>query len=192
MEVKQMEISFTIEKDIFTDSEKESLKINLGITEEQLPSILSDLAKTAFIEYKNMVTDHGIPDKAAEVREERLGYLIKYFYKDHIPKESEIQTVFQLSSTASKTLLKNTRSKKRTLLEEQIKKTVIQVLNNATPNGDKYTIEIKSENLLQEINELISEKGAGLHKVTAVRNVASLYDCPIDTMNLLKSEYGIS
>lgn len=187
-----MEISFTIEGEDFTESEKETLKTNFGISEDQLPSVLNDLAKTAFIEYKNMVTDHGIPDKAAEVREERLGYLIKFFYKDHIPKESEIQTIFQLPSTSSKTLLKNTRSKKRTLLDKQIKLTVMKVLENAKENGDKFRIEIKSDNVLQEINELISEKGAGLNKVTAVRNIASLYDCSKDTMNLLKSEYGIS
>lgn len=186
-----MKVDFSLERTEFTDDEVEHFIKNLGIDKGSLTQAISDIAKTAFMEYKEMICNTGIADKAEEVRQKRLEFLVKYYYKNRLPKESEIQTTFQLSSTASKTLLKNTRSKKRTGLEEQINNSVKVVLQGAKLVKDKYRIEIKSNNVLQELNEVISEKGPGLYKVQAVRGIASLYECPKETMDLLKSEYGL-
>lgn len=186
-----MEVAFNLSETDFSEVQNQLFKTNLDIHDD-LDKKFGDIAKTAFIEYMDMIIGNGIPDKAAEVRENRLEYMIKYFYKSRIPKESEIQTVFQLSSTASKTLLKNIRSKKRTSISKQINNTVTEVLNHAILNNGKYHIEIKSENILKEINEIIMEKGPGLYTVKQVRGIASIYECPRDTMNLLKKEYGVN
>ena len=50
---------------------------------------------------------------------------------------------------------------------------------------------IKSRIILEELNRIISQQGPLLVQLAKKKGIASLYECPEDTYNLLKTVVGI-
>ena len=187
-----MTITFELNDNEFTDSEKRTIRDALSIGQSELENDLKKIAKTAFMEYKKMFNEKGLPTRADEVLQERLFFLIINYYDHFLPKESEISSIFQLTHSQSKTLLKNVRSRYRTKIYQQINHSLRHIVEGAEPEGEnEYKMIITSDNLLEELNLLIAQKGPRLKKLMAVRNSAGEYSCPIDTYDLLCRELGL-
>lgn len=187
-----MEFKFTLSKTLLTESEKEIIKDALGLNDADFDKKMMLLAKSAFLEYKKMLTEKGLPTRADEVMQERLYFLIVNYYGGLLPSESEVSSLFQLTQPQSKTLIKNVRSRYRTKIQSGIKNTLQNVVELADKyDDDSYRIVITSENILEELNLVISQKNPELKNITAVRGSAGEYSCKVDTYNLLKTELGI-
>jgi len=133
-----------------------------------------------------MFNEKGLPTRADEVLQERLFFLITNYYDNFLPKESEISSIFQLTHSQSKTLLKNVRSRHRTKIYQQIKYSLCNIVEWAEPEGEnEYKMIITSDNLKEELNLIIAQKGPRLKKLIAVKNSAGEYSFPTDTYNLL-------
>jgi hypothetical protein len=181
-----MEITFNTEED-FSPHDREVLCKKLGINDTELDGKLCSIANAAFYEYKTMILEHGIPATISELREERLAGLIRCYFK-RIPRESEIRPIFQLTATSCKTLLKNTITKNEMLFEDIVKAEIQPIL--CLPGKEKvFRLEIKSELIVQLLNNKITEKNPGLQKIQLLHGTAGIYECPDDTMNFLKKEY---
>jgi len=186
-----MIITFDLSDEDFTELEKDTIQEALNLTEEGIETGLNKIAKTAFMEYKKMFNEKGLPTRADEVLQERLYFLIVNFYDGKLPNESEVSSIFQLTYSQSKTLIKNVRSRYRTKIYDQINNSLRSIVESAEAEGeDKYRMVISSENLLEELNLLVSQKGPRLKKISAVRGSAGEYSCPTDTYNLLRAELG--
>ncbi len=184
-----MRISFELSEKEFNANEIELLKEALALSESQFHDKLGLFAKSAFMEYKKMLNEKGMPTKADEISQERLYHLIRNFYLDHLPTETEIASIFQLTDTQSKTLIQNVRSRYRTKIFEQIKNSLCDVMREAIRHTDtEFRLVIKSKNIVEELNHIVSSKGPTLKKIMAVRGSACEYTCAIDTYNLLKRE----
>lgn len=188
-----MDILFNLVDEEFTTLEKQTIREALNLSEEEFESALKKIAKTAFMEYKKMFNEKGLPTRADEVLQERLYFLIVNYYDGKLPNESEVSSIFQLTNSQSKTLLKNVRSRYRTKIYNQIKNSLVAIIESAEADGeDKFRMIISSENLLEELNLLISQKGPTLKKITAIRGSAGEYACLADTYNLLRNELGLT
>lgn len=99
-----------------------------------------------------MFVEKGLPTKAAEVMQERLFYLIKGYYKTSLPNEQQISTIFQLTYSSAKTLLRNTISKYRIYLQEEIKETIKKILRTASEDAGNFRLVLQSETIKYELN----------------------------------------
>lgn len=112
------------------------------------------------------------------------------FFKNRLPSENEISSIFQLTPSQSKTLLRNTKSRYRTKINTYIKNTLLATLNIAiqpNPGGD-YEFVCTSPTTVEELNSIISQKGPELQPIEKIRGLASKYTCAVDTYLLLQSE----
>jgi hypothetical protein len=173
-----------------SDTDKTLIQQCLGLANAQLPAALTKLSKTAFMEYVKMFKEKGLPTRADEVQQERLFFLLNYFFENRLPSENEISSIFQLTPSQSKTLLRNTKSRYRTKISTFIRNTLLETLNSASqPNhGDDYEFICTSPTTVEELNSIVSQKGPELQPIEKIRGLSSKYSCAVDTYTLLKGE----
>ncbi|MCH7410684.1 hypothetical protein MM239_14850 [Belliella sp. DSM 111904] len=186
-----MDITINISNDELSASDKNLIKECLGLnTAAELNKALTNLTKAAFMEYMKMLKEKGLPTRADEVQQERLFFLLTHYFQNRLPSENELSSIFQLTQSQSKTLLRNTKSRYRTKISNFIKNTLFVTLNSATQEnpGDSYEFVCTSPTTVEELNLIISQKGPTLEPIQKIRGLASKYSCAVDTYNLLKQE----
>jgi hypothetical protein len=187
-----MKITIDVDENDISENDSKIIIASLGLpSDTDIKSVLVKITKCSLLEYRKMFIEKGLPAKAAEVLQERLFFLIKGYFKDSLPTEQQISTIFQLTHSGSKTLLKNTISKSRIYLEAEIKESIKKVLKSASKDGDKYSIVIQSETIKDEINLVLTQKAPTLKKLLAEKGSAGQFICTSDTMNFLRTEYGV-
>lgn len=186
-----MDITITISNDELSASDKTLIKECLGLTiAPELNAALTKLTKAAFMEYMKMFKEKGLPTRADEVQQERLFFLLTHYFQIRLPSENELSSIFQLTQSQSKTLLRNTKSRYRTKISNFINNTLLETLNSATQEnaGDPYEFVCTSPTTVEELNLIISQKGPTLEPIQKIRGLASKYSCAVDTYNLLQEE----
>jgi hypothetical protein len=186
-------IEFELETNEFGPEEIRILTECLGIKKTEINNVIIDITKTSLMEYLKMFKEKGLPTRADEVMQERLFFLLLYFYKNRLPLESEISAIFQLTQSQSATLLRNTISRYRIRIQDFIGNTLRTVISSASFNDDTELFEmvIKSKIILEELNRIISQQGPLLIQISKKKGIASQYLCPTDTYNLLKKSVGL-
>lgn len=189
----KMKIEFELEPSEFGSEEIRIISECLGTKKSDIEGVLADVTKTALMEYIKMFKEKGLPTRADEVMQERLYFLLVYYYKDRLPFESEISAIFQLTQSQSATLLRNTISRYRIKIQGYITNTLQAVIRSAQKNAEtnQFEIVIKSRIILEELNRIISQQGPLLVQITKKKGIASLYICPEDTYDLLKEAVGL-
>jgi hypothetical protein len=135
-----------------TEREKEILFHNLECSDdEELSDKLERIANAAMNEYLDMILGNHLPTRADEMREQRVYYLLKHFFIDRFPTESEICQLFQTTESGSRTLLRNVRAKYKFEVQEHIRNSVELALSTAEGNPEMkhYVVTIESENVLE-------------------------------------------
>lgn len=189
-----MEIVVNLSADDFNEEQQTIVKDALGLNDgEEFNRAIGKLAKAATLEYINMFVEKGLPTRADEVKQDRLYFLIKYYYEDRIPHEGELSSIYQLNSSQSASLLRNTRSRYRTKIGNQVNSSVRAVVSTATknPSTDNWEMCINSDVILEELNILIGKKGPRLKKVRIKPGSAGEYIAEEDTYQLLRTELGL-
>ncbi len=189
-----MKVKFELENSEFGEEEIRIISECLATQNTEINNVLANIAKTAFMEYIKMFKEKGLPTRAEEVMQERLFFLLSYYYKDRLPMESEISAIFQLTQSQSATLLRNTISRYRIKIQKYITNTLKTVICSAMKNQDtqKFEMVIKSKIILEELNRIVSQQGPQLVQIAKKKGIASLYECPEDTYNLLKEKVGLN
>lgn len=183
-----MELTIKISDLELSDLDKTLIQDCLGIDSNQINTALQKISKSAFMEYVKMFKEKGLPTRADEVQQERLYFLLNYFFENRLPSENEISSIFQLTPSQSKTLLRNTKSRYRTKINLFIRNTLNATLNSATQQDGNYQFVCTSPTTVEEMNSIISQKGPELQPIEKIRGLASKYTCAVGTFNLLKSE----
>lgn len=186
-----MDITITLSATDLSISDQTLMKNSLGLTTQlELENALKKLTKTALMEYLKMFKEKGLPTRADEMQQERLFFLLLHYYETKLPSENELSSIFQLTQSQSKTLLRNTKSRYRTKISTFIKNTLLATLNSATQTSvtDPYEFICTSPTIIEELNLIISQKGPTLEPIVKIRGLASKYSCAIDTYSLLQQE----
>ena len=118
---------------------------------------MKGIIMASFIEYKDMLLGNGLPTRADEIKQHRLFHLIKHHFKGRIPNESEVSRMFQLTESESRSLIKNVRTRFRYQLENEINNTLKEVIVACSLNNDKYETIIQSDNVLEELNRILTQ-----------------------------------
>ncbi|NLJ18997.1 hypothetical protein, partial [Globicatella sulfidifaciens] len=117
---------------------------------------------------------------------------VKHYFQGVMPTEAEVSSMFQLTETESRALIRNVRTRFRYQLEVEIMNTLQQTLLSAEFNEDKYHVVIQSDNVLEELNRVVSTNAPKLDPITKVRGSARKYQISEDTYELLSNVLGIN
>ncbi|MFO4682035.1 hypothetical protein [Vibrio cholerae] len=187
-----MEIQFEIDDEVFEQEQKELLKKTLKIEEAGVQTAVSKIAKAALNEYLNMLVEGGMPNRADEAKQDRLLYLIQSYFENELPTESQISTIFQLTQSQSKTLLKNTVSRFRHKLDDVLLNTMKNVIESATHSEAIYLVVINSDVVKDELNMLITQNEPTFKPITKKKGSAGQYEISEDSHDLLCRELGLN
>lgn len=170
---------------------KSNLNLPVDIQDGDLNNKLNDLAKTAFYEYMNMITDSGMPTKVIDILQNRIIYLIEHYFRK-FPNETEIARIFNIPTTRSRLILNNLKATHRNKLKKKLKIEIKKFLRSGVDIGDdKWEFEVKSKPIIQELNELITLKNPGLEKFKQKSGSAGKVILHTDTYTFLKAEFEV-
>ena len=176
----------TIPDDLISPEEQARLGDVLGVRDPgELNRALGLLATAAIAEYKHMLLGNGVPNRADEVKQFRLFCLLQYYFRTRIPTEAEVSSMFQLTETQSRSLLRNTRSRFRQQVEPQLYASMRSVVAAAQFRDDSYRVVIQSDNILEELNSLISRNAPGRDPITKLKNASRTYLVAPDSYEVL-------
>jgi hypothetical protein len=189
-----MDVTISLTDGDFDSAQRKLVREALGLPNDtELAKAMKRLGKAAALEYVNMFVEKGMPTRADEVRQDRLYFLITPYYQNRLPPESEVSSIFQLTSSQSRTLLRNTRSRYRTKLGAQVNASAKHVISSAKKNKDtgQWEMLIDADVILEELNLVIAKKGPTLKPVHLKKESSGQYEAEQDTYDLLKKEYGV-
>ncbi|MNW42250.1 hypothetical protein D3C74_194160 [compost metagenome] len=187
-----MTIQVDLPDNIFTQDEEAKLKGLFGTdTDEDFKEAINAITAAAITEYKEMLLGKGLPTRADEIKQHRLFHLVKHFFQGKMPTETEVSLMFQLTESESRALIRNVRTKFRYQLEDEVNATLIDIIESAEQRADAHIVVIQSDNVLEELNRIISLKAPHLDPITKVRGSARQYQISEDTYALLCRYYQI-
>ncbi len=190
-----MEINLQLTEDFLTPDELERLRGLLGTkSDEHFQAALQNLALAALAEYKEMLLGMGLPSRAVEIRELRLLCLIRHYFKECIPSEAEVGSIFRLTESASRSLIRSVTSRFEYDLGGQVHETLKKAIANAQFDDDtnSYRTVIQSDNVLDKLNQMIESRAPGLRPITRVRGMARVYSISEDSYKVLRGALGVS
>jgi len=188
--VDEKEVKAKIGKDDY--SEKEFLDTKINLLESKLKEPLTGIVQASSEEYLEMILGKQVATRADDIIKRKIFHLIKKYYKNRLPTEAEIISIFQITETTSRRLLRELRASNRTDLEQEIDNSVRSVLENPlSKKSNDIIILIRSENILEEIKQTVSIEAAELDQVQKQKNSACSYGIPIDTYKKLCESYKI-
>ncbi|ALE98566.1 MULTISPECIES: hypothetical protein [Serratia] len=187
-----MNIEFSIDDQEFDQERKDLLKKTLKIEDKDIQDALNKIAKASLSEYIIMLVEGGMPNRADEAKQDRLLYLIKSYFCNNLPTESQISTIFQLTQSQSKTLLKNTVSRFRHKLEAVLNETMKSVIETAEHSNEIFLVVINSDVVKDELNMLITQNEPTFKPIAKRKGSAGQFEISEDSHNLLRRELGLN
>lgn len=178
-------ITFTL--DLSNEDEAEIASI-LGCETSELPHAITKCSLASTLEYLAMIRGQKVFKRGTDILEYRLLLLIQHHFDGVIPDEKDVTHLFQTTLTESRSLIRAVISKYQYLLREAIDQTMLTVLNAAEAETDAlpYEVVIKSQNIVDELNRLISDIDGSLPSVTKKRGSVSTYEIKRSAYEQLK------
>ncbi|HCE2207183.1 hypothetical protein P3384_22735 [Vibrio parahaemolyticus] len=169
------QITFTL--DLSQDDEAELASI-LGCENNELADAITKCSNAATLEYLAMIRGQKVFKRGTDILEYRLLLLIQHHFGGVIPDEKDVTHLFQTTLTESRSLIRAVISKYQYLLRDAIDQTMLTVLNIATADTAvaPYEVVIKSQNIVDELNRLISDIDGNLPSVTKKRGSVATYE----------------
>ena len=190
-----MEINIQLADDFLTANDVDRLRRLLRVESgEPSEAALHKLVMAALAEYKEMLLGMGLASRASEIREHRLLCLIRYYFKERIPSEAEVGSIFRLTESASRSLIRSVTSKFEQDLRGQVDETLKRAIAQPKFSKDRrtYRVMIQSDNVVEELNRIIEREGPGRTPVTGVRGMSRMYDISEGAYKVLCEQLGVS
>jgi hypothetical protein len=193
IEVNYMAINVNVNLE---NHEKELLCNILDCEEANLNSSLELFAKASFEEYLRMFLGQKVFTRGSDMKEYRLLLLIKSVFNNQIPDEQKVCDLFQLTLSESRSLIRSVMSKYQYELKDAINVTLKNTIINAQHVNNEYYIDIKTENLVRELNSILGSIDGNLSQVSKKIGTISTYVikpsayAKLLTCNQLKSQIG--
>jgi len=189
-----MPIDISIPDDFIKDDERSKLE-ELFCCDEDHPfdTAISRVVLASLAEYKDMLLGMGLPSRADEIRQYRLFHLIKHYFRGRLPSETEVSSMFQLTQSRSRSLIRYVMTRFRYQLGEEIRNTLMRDLQQAEFNNDatEYRLVIQSDNVLEELNRIIATIAPDLEPIKKVRNMSRTFKVSEDSIDHLRRYFGI-
>lgn len=165
----------------------------LGCPENDLPTHLSAFASAAVTEYATMFLGQKAYRRGTDILEYRLFLLIKNAFGNRIPDEQRICALFQTTPSESRSLVRSVTSKFQYDLKPAIESSIKAHVANATQRekGGRWTAVINSQNLVEEMNQVLAGIDGGLPPVVRKRGSISTYEIAPSSYSRLCEHLGV-
>lgn len=184
-----MPINIELPDDFFTADERERLKELFKTQDDaEFSEALQKVVRAGLSEYKEMFLGMGLPSRADEIQQHRLFHLIKYYFGGRLPSEPEVTSMFQLTESRSRRLIRSVMTRFHYALGLEIQNTLREAIDQAQFDGDSemYRVVIQSDNVLEEFNRIIGMVAPRLGRVRKVPNMSRTYSVSVDSYNALR------
>ena len=172
--------------------EDEKIQIRKEKTEEVVSKNLRKIILAAANESIEIILGKQVNNRADDFLTRKIYHLIKCYYTNRMPTESEIVSMFQVTETTARRLLRDLRAANRNDLENEINESVKAILLQPIEKSENnYIFLIRSENILEEIKQTVSIEAAELDQVQKQKNSACSYLIPTDTYRRLCNAYNL-
>lgn len=163
----------------------------LGCTEAQLPGRLKPFADASLQEYVDMLTGQVPLNRASDILEHRLFLMIGTVFSGDIPSEATVAAYFQKSLSGSRTLITNVLAKYHYQLENDMKRTICNLLTTATPTSTPNVVRIipKADGIIDVMNRRARELNGLLPPIKREANTVSSYLVDPSTFTALHSYF---
>lgn len=181
-----MPTQIEIPDDFFDANEKEKLKELFEVQKEaDFRRALNGVVLAGLEEYRDMFLGDGMPMRADDMRQFRLLYLIKHHFEHRIPNELEVSTMFQIPESRARNLIRYVLARFRYMIEQEILNTVDMIVKACTASSrpDTRLMYIGADNMVEEINRIISLAGLEFHLLTRIQPGSRQYEISLDSLD---------
>lgn len=187
-----MPINIELPDDFFTADEREKLKALFKTEDDtKFSEALEKVVRAALSEYREMFLGMGLPARADEIQQHRLYYLIKHYFGQRLPSEAEVSSMFQLTQSRSRSLIRFVMTRFHYDLEKEIRNTLKETIEKAEFHEDsrKWRVVIHSDNVLEELNRIIGMVAPKFDPVRKVRSMSRTYSISEDSYAELRKHF---
>jgi hypothetical protein len=169
-----MEIRATLSPN--ADEKRELARI-LGCAQKDLETKLQPYASAALKELVSMFLGQRVFTRGSDLLEYRLFLLIRHAFGGKLPDEQDVCKLFQVTSAASRSLIRAVMSKYQYSLKSEIDDTLGALLHSAEVSEDKdrVAVAVHNLNLVDELNRKLAEIDTDLPPVHKRRGSVSTY-----------------
>jgi len=183
-------LNIELNNSIFSEEELRRLcsLFSIDVKDEQsFQNAIEKITHAAIMEYKEMFLGRGLPTRADEIRQHRLLYLIKFYFQGRIPNEVEVASMFQLTETESRSLIKSVKTRFRFELLQEIRQTLRTIIESASRERETepFRVVIQSDNVLEELNQIISIQAPYAVPISKCRSTTRTYEITEDSYDIL-------
>ncbi len=184
-----MHISIDLDLD---PREKEQLASILNCNEQDLPTALEPYTIAAIREYAALFLGQRVFTQGADFRSYRLLLLIKEVFKDKIPDEQDVSSLFQTTPSQSRSLLRSVVARYQYELREIVRETLKNVLSRAVKVDESFEITVSSKNVIDSLNQIVAMRADGtIPRVMLKSKSVSTYTMQPSTYHCLCEHFGI-
>jgi len=174
-----------------TENDKKRLKsIFTYLNNYNETEIIEGILLAAKNEYLDQFLKDGNRSTVGEIRQHKLFLLVQDVYKGRIPSEVEVASIFKIPISGAKTLIRNMRSRYQFEIEDYLKKTINDILDQIDEDKVEdgyFHFYIRSSFMYGEMNQIIELKDQNCEKIKKYNNISSLYKISIESKQLLEN-----
>ena len=176
-----------------TASDERELAAIFGCTQQELASTLKPFAEAAIQEYLAMFRGQKVLKRGSDILEYRLYLMIPHAFGGRLPDEQTISNLFQATLSESRALIRGVVSRYRNSLKSSIDASLKDVVAAADRKNeaDNYTVVVKSKNLVDALNVMLSQKDGTLTPIARKKDSVSTYEIRPSSYLELASRFGI-
>lgn len=180
------------------DQELDLLKKILKTTDfGKLEKQIENYAKASIQEYIKLFVGQKVFNRGSDFKEYRLFLIIQNALDNEIPDEEFVSALFQLTQSESKSLIRSVMSKYQYDLNRAIHISLEKIIREAQPNETEkgslieYTVDIKNEGLLKELNRIVGNISGSAISVAKKSGTYSTYIIKPSTYEILAGFFHI-
>lgn len=161
--------------------------------DEQFQSTIQKVVLASLEEYIEMFLGMGLPSRADEIRQHRLLFMIKYLWKDRIPSEAEVSSLFQLTQSKSRVLIEQTTTRFHFALDKQVQNSLKISLREAVFDAEmhNYKMVTQSDYVVEKLNLFVAKEAPKLDPIKKERKSARTFLISEDTYDVLRRVLNI-
>jgi hypothetical protein len=166
---------------------------NGDIDQEKLSQKLSELSKASLEEYLRMILGQKVFTRGRDIREYRMYLFIKEVFDNKIPESELVSSIFQTTSSESRSLIKSVLSKYQYELKSSLESTLKKIISDVQIENDKFIAVIFNENLKNELNKILSvRKKSALKQIIKEKGTIANYIIPADSYLELCQHFNLN
>lgn len=176
-----------------TQAEEVEIAAILGCDIADLNDRLNACSLAATTEYLAMFRGQKTFKRGSDMLEYRLLLLIENAFNGEIPDERTVSSLFQTTLTESRSLIRSVMSKYQYQLRSHVERTLRTCLSNARrpDNIQNYTVVIKSQNVVDELNKALADIDGNLSSVIKKKGSVSTFEIAPASYTRLCRKYAV-